>query len=629
MLHRVLIFALLAAMSATAARAQVLADNGFTYQGRLTDAGAAPTGPYDIQFTLWDASSGGAANPTIISLDNVPVSAGLFTARLDFGTAFASYKRWLQISVRPGVSVGAYTTLQPRQEITAAPISTFSLAPWVNIPGAGIQYNTGYSVSVGASPSPADRLLVSANASNVNGIHGTSDSPILNAAGVQGDGTGSNNPIGVYGTSFVQDGAGIVGKANTTGGYFEVYSGTGSPVGVYARANVSGGVGVSASGQYLGVSASCPANIALYGDGNIGVQGSGATIGVDGGSFRGTGVHASASGTAIGGFGTAIVAEATGGRGIRASSTGDDGVYATSTGAGKAGVSASSNNAGGYGGYFNNTAGGIGLVATGNGGGIGGAAFTATNGNTSGIAVVSSTSSSDANMVISQSGTGDALRVFTSASSGSPLFQVTSIGDVVVDANFQYTFDSAASAPGPQHPKLRFGTGSGEWICSERVNANSQFRNGLNFYTAFNPRMSISNNGTCFNLSGSWSSFSDRRLKKNISTLDGSLDRLLSLRGVSYEYSDPEAIHATPGVRFGFVAQEAEDVFPSWVATESNGYKSVTIQGFEALTVEAIRDLRSEKDTQVAEIKSENADLRARVARLESLVQSLVGTSKK
>ena len=29
----------------------------FTYQGKLTDAGASPTGNYDLQFTVWDASS--------------------------------------------------------------------------------------------------------------------------------------------------------------------------------------------------------------------------------------------------------------------------------------------------------------------------------------------------------------------------------------------------------------------------------------------------------------------------------------------------------------------------------------------------------------------------------------------
>ncbi len=437
MRHRVLIFALLAAMSATAARAQVLADNGFTYQGRLTDAGAAPTGLYDIQFTLWDASSGGAANPTINTVDNVLVSAGLFTARLDFGTAFASYKRWLQIAVRPGASVGAYTTLLPRQEITAAPFSTFSLAPWVNIPGAGIQYNTGFSVSVGAAPTFADRMLVSADASNVNGIHGTSNSPILNAAGVQGDGSGSNNPIGVYGTSYVQNGAGVVGKANTTGGYFEAYSSSGSPVGVYARANVSGGVGLSASGQSYGIFTLCPANIALYADGNIGVQGIGIVAGVDGGATTGVGVRGTAAGSQFTGFGDGVVGQATGGVGVRGSSGSGRGVVGISTSA--EGVSGDCTSAGTYGFLGHPTVGVFGSGGSAHWGvrgdsvgpGIGAAALFAYNSNPSGIALVTSTNSGDANTVIINTGAGDLIRCFSGGGGGNQVFTVTNCGTAI------------------------------------------------------------------------------------------------------------------------------------------------------------------------------------------------------
>ena len=98
---------------------------------------------------------------------------------------------------------------------------------------------------------------------------------------------------------------------------------------------------------------------------------------------------------------------------------------------------------------------------------------------------------------------------------------------------------------------------------------------------------------------GSWTSTSDMRLKKNINDLDGALDRLLALRGVAFEYKDPEAINELPGERIGVIAQEVEEVFPDWVGENGQGYKTVTFRGFEAVAVEALRDLRSEKDTQI------------------------------
>src|SRR5438477_298062 len=54
--------------------------NAFTYQGRLLDGGVAPANStYDLQFTLFDQSSGGIQIAGPITLDNVPVVNGLFT----------------------------------------------------------------------------------------------------------------------------------------------------------------------------------------------------------------------------------------------------------------------------------------------------------------------------------------------------------------------------------------------------------------------------------------------------------------------------------------------------------------------------------------------------------------------
>ncbi|WP_089945001.1 tail fiber domain-containing protein [Candidatus Entotheonella palauensis] len=119
---------------------------------------------------------------------------------------------------------------------------------------------------------------------------------------------------------------------------------------------------------------------------------------------------------------------------------------------------------------------------------------------------------------------------------------------------------------------------------------------------------------------GSWSSASDRRLKKNIEDLDNVLDQLLRLRGVTFEYKNPDAIHELPRVQNGMIAQEVEKIFPQWVEEGANGYKLLTFRGFEALTVEALRELRDEKDAQIAALEARLAVLEQAVRGSSSLV---------
>ena len=108
--------------SISASAADVPVGSGFTYQGHLRDGGNPANGAYDFQFKLYDAAVGGTQVGTTISVDDLAVSSGLFSVKLDFGSgAFGSGARWLDIGVRPGASGGAYTLLSPRQELTAAP----------------------------------------------------------------------------------------------------------------------------------------------------------------------------------------------------------------------------------------------------------------------------------------------------------------------------------------------------------------------------------------------------------------------------------------------------------------------------------------------------------------------------
>ena len=108
------------AFAASAATAQTSA---FTYQGKLTDAGLPANGSYDLSFRLFNAQSGGSQVGTDQVKEDVTVTAGIFTVVLDFGTSpFTSNSgSYLEISVRPGSSTGAFTALNPRQPITSSP----------------------------------------------------------------------------------------------------------------------------------------------------------------------------------------------------------------------------------------------------------------------------------------------------------------------------------------------------------------------------------------------------------------------------------------------------------------------------------------------------------------------------
>ncbi|HMV85602.1 MAG TPA: tail fiber domain-containing protein [Blastocatellia bacterium] len=104
--------------------------NIFTYQGKFTDAGQPANGNFDLQFKLFDAASGGTqqgASP--VTLEDVVVTNGVFTVQLDFGAgAFPGAARFLEISVRPGASTGAFTLLTPRQPLQSTPYAVRSLS---------------------------------------------------------------------------------------------------------------------------------------------------------------------------------------------------------------------------------------------------------------------------------------------------------------------------------------------------------------------------------------------------------------------------------------------------------------------------------------------------------------------
>lgn len=102
---------------------QAVVSGAFTYQGRLDDNGAPANGAYDFEFALFDAVTAGSQVGATVALNAVAVANGVFTVQLDFGNPFWQQQTFLEVRVRKS-GAGIFTTLTPRQPLSAAPVAS-------------------------------------------------------------------------------------------------------------------------------------------------------------------------------------------------------------------------------------------------------------------------------------------------------------------------------------------------------------------------------------------------------------------------------------------------------------------------------------------------------------------------
>jgi len=132
-----------------------------------------------------------------------------------------------------------------------------------------------------------------------------------------------------------------------------------------------------------------------------------------------------------------------------------------------------------------------------------------------------------------------------------------------------------------------------------------------------NPALLLHTNSAVKPGTNTWTIYSDRRLKKNIEPLSGALDHLLQLRGVTFQWLDPASQGGITGTQMGLIADEVSRAFPQWVGRDPKGYQTLTVGGFEALTAEALRELRAEKDRQLDEKDCKIEELRSEIEKLK------------
>jgi len=95
--------------------------------------------------------------------------------------------------------------------------------------------------------------------------------------------------------------------------------------------------------------------------------------------------------------------------------------------------------------------------------------------------------------------------------------------------------------------------------------------------------------GTCSinPTSSSLSCSSDARLKKDVTTIDSALEKVMALQGVTYHWLNEDTASAT---HFGFIAQDLEKIIPEVVSTDESGYKSVAYSALIPLLTQAIKE---------------------------------------
>jgi len=121
---------------------------------------------------------------------------------------------------------------------------------------------------------------------------------------------------------------------------------------------------------------------------------------------------------------------------------------------------------------------------------------------------------------------------------------------------------------------------------------------------------------------------SDLRLKKNITPFGPTLQALSTLRPVHYDWRADEFPDRHFGTKrtYGLIAQDVEQVLPELVTTDNEGYKAVNYSELPLLTIQAMKELKSENDVlkqQVAQDSSDIASLKQRMAELERVLTEL------
>ncbi len=142
--------------------------------------------------------------------------------------------------------------------------------------------------------------------------------------------------------------------------------------------------------------------------------------------------------------------------------------------------------------------------------------------------------------------------------------------------------------------------------------------------------------GTIYATSPGVSAYSDRRLKKNIKPLQNSLEKILKIEGVNYDWKQDTDMEFEKGRQIGLIAQNVEEQFPLAVKTSvttGGEFKSVSYTVLIAPLIESVKELYkkivalfdtvSKQSQEIAVLKAENEKLNLALIGYEARLNKL------
>lgn len=134
--------------------------------------------------------------------------------------------------------------------------------------------------------------------------------------------------------------------------------------------------------------------------------------------------------------------------------------------------------------------------------------------------------------------------------------------------------------------------------------------------------ITIGNSNSLTIIPGEFANYSDVRLKKNIQTIQNSLDKVCNLRGVTYNRNDTLDDNQQ---HIGLIAQEVQKVIPEVVNVgKDNGYLSVSYGNIVSVLIESIKEL----NTNIEKLEQENKTLKTDVDTLKNQMKTVLDTIK-
>ena len=611
----------------------------FNYHGNLRDAGRPAEGKYDLELTLYSAASGGKAIAGPLALYGVSVQGGAFSAQADFGpVANVAGTAWLGVKVR-SASSGEFSELSARAPVSADATESVCPGAWTLSGNAG-NGPGNYLGTADAQPlilRTAGQIAVAIGIPTSSNYESASGTSIV--AGYSNNGP-ANGAVAVT----IAGGGGVfqsIDMPNTAGADFATVGGGLGNTAAGAASAIAGGDGNAANGNESSIAGGF-LNLAT---GTFSSIGGGFTNITDGNySTTSGGFHNQPQGdyATIAGGNANI---ASGGGSFVGGGTSDQAV-----GGGSAVAGGQSNIASGVlsfvGGGENNAASGFEASIAGGHSNSAGGDFSFAGGNgakvrnpgEAGNAVTCTT-----NVNCGDFGSfvwSDGSTALTTA--GSQQFLIGAQGGVGINVAPPTSTVEMTIAPAPggndaANLFLRQRAPNSAGIMLRSSGATSTANNDavfamLHYNGATESQVMQIDGAGVFQVynataikptGGSWSAPSDARLKRDVQPLANTLDRILQLRGVTFEYSSPDAYLHPAGRHTGFIAQEVQQVFPDWVGSTPDGYLTVGPNGFEAMAVEALRDLRVEKDAEVSALQNALETARAGNAAMQSALDDL------